>query len=110
MFRGEKLRIIGIWSSAWGRTGSTFVYTLFVRSGEECCDNSYVTAVDILKRIILLIHFFLSGYLIRFQLEIFKKYLYFHKKLTFIRTRFMQNQQLWGHFGVKVLAKNSDVL
>jgi hypothetical protein len=36
----------GIWSTAWRKTGSTFVYTLFVRSGEECSNNFCVTAVE----------------------------------------------------------------
>jgi len=33
-------------STAWRNTGSTFVYTLFVRFGEECSNNFCVTAVD----------------------------------------------------------------
>ena len=36
----------GIWSTAWRKTGSTFVYTLLVRSDEECSNNFCVTAVD----------------------------------------------------------------
>ena len=36
----------GIWSTAWRNTGSTFVYTLLVRSAEECSSNFCVTAVD----------------------------------------------------------------
>ena len=38
-------------------------------------------------------------YLIRFHTENSQEYLYFHKKLTFIRTWYRQNQQLWWHFG-----------
>ena len=53
----------------------------------------------ITKRITGLIHFFSSGYLIRLHIENFQKYLYFHKKLTFIRTRHRQNQHLWCHYG-----------
>ncbi len=34
----------------------------------------------------------------RFHIEIFNKYLYFRKKLTFNRTRYRQNQHLWSHF------------
>ncbi len=34
-------------STAWRKTGSTFVYTLFVKCGEECSSSLCVTAVDI---------------------------------------------------------------
>jgi len=37
----------GICSTAWRKTGSTFVYTLLVRSGDECSNNFCVTAVEI---------------------------------------------------------------
>lgn len=33
-------------STAWRKTGSTFVYTLFVRFGEECSKSLCVTAVE----------------------------------------------------------------
>ena len=36
----------GNFSTAWRKTGSTFVYTLFVRFGEECSNNLCVTAVE----------------------------------------------------------------
>jgi len=36
----------GIRSTAWRKTGSTFVYTLLVRSDEECSSNLCVTAVE----------------------------------------------------------------
>ena len=48
-------------------------------------------------------------YLIRFQTEIFKKYLYFRKKSTFIRTRFGQNQHLWRHYGDMMSPENHGV-
>ena len=36
----------GIRSTAWRKTGSTFVYTLLVRSDEECSSSLWVTAVE----------------------------------------------------------------
>ncbi len=47
--------------------------------------------------------------LIRFHTEIFNKYLYFHKKLTFIRTRYRQNQHLWCQNGDKMSPENLGV-
>ena len=35
-----------VFDLAWRRTGSTFVYILLVRSGEECSNNFCVTAMD----------------------------------------------------------------
>jgi len=43
--------------------------------------------------------FLLTVYLIRLHTENFHKYLYFRKEFTFIRTRYIQNQHLWCHFG-----------
>ena len=37
------------------------------------------------------------------------KSLYFHKKLTFFRTRYRQNQHLWRHFGDKMSLENCGV-
>ena len=37
------------------------------------------------------------------------KYLYFRKKLTFIRTRYRQNQHLWRHFGDTMSPENQGV-
>jgi hypothetical protein len=45
-------------------------------------------------------------YLIRFHTENCQKYLYFRNKLTFIRTRYRQNQHLWCHFGDKMSPGN----
>ncbi len=56
-----------------------------------------------------MIYFIPTVYLIRFHIEIFKKYLYFRKKLTFIRTRYRQNQHLWRHFGVIMSLENQGV-
>ena len=38
--------LAGILSTAWRKTGSTFVYTLLVRSDEECYSSLCVTAVE----------------------------------------------------------------
>jgi len=46
---------------------------------------------------------------IRFSLKIFKIYLYFRKKLTFIRTRYRQNQHLWRQNGDKMSPENQGV-
>jgi len=43
-------RLTGIWSTAWRKTGSTFVYTLFVRPGEECSNSFWVTALNITQK------------------------------------------------------------
>ncbi len=48
-------------------------------------------------------------YLIRLHTENFHKYLYFRKKLTFIRTRYRQNQCLWCHYGDKESLENQGV-
>ena len=57
----------------------------------------------------LLIHFIPSGYLIRFHTKNSQKYLYFHRKLTFIRTRYRQNWDLWRHFGDIMSPENQSV-
>ncbi len=45
----------------------------------------------------------------RFHTEIFIKHLYFRKKLSFIQTRYRQNQHLWWHFGDKMSPENQGV-
>ncbi len=35
--------------------------------------------------------------------------MYFREKLTFIRTRYRQNQRLWRHFGDKMSLENRGV-
>ncbi len=56
-----------------------------------------------------MIDFISIGYLIRFHTKNSQKYLYFRKKLTFIRTRYRQNQHLWCQNGVIMSPEKCDV-
>ena len=64
---------------------------------------------DIPKRITWWLHFFSSGYLIRYHNKNSQKYLYFRKKFTFIRTWYRQNQHLWRQNGNKMSPENQGV-
>ena len=64
---------------------------------------------NIAKRIVRFIHFLLTVYLIRFDTKIVEKYSYYREKMTFIRTRYRQNQHLWCQNGVIMSLGNRGV-
>ncbi len=58
---------------------------------------------------ILSTDFICAVYLIRLNIENYHEISIFSKKLTFIRTRYRQNQHLWWHFGDIMSPENCGV-
>ena len=61
------------------------------------------------KELYFFIHFFPTVYLIRLNIENYHEISIFSQKLTFIRTRYRQNQHLWCQNGDKMSPGNQGV-